>query len=171
MAIPYQIKRTSVSGRAANTTTLVNPGELGLNMTDGIMYSTNGSVIFAIGANNVNVQTTGNNTIGSANVSLTSGVTTTTGTSAQTIDTFPITFRSAKYLTSIKNNSANGYQLSELLILFDDTNASITEYGQVASNSILGTFSALANSTVISLVFTPTPANTTVKFSRTLVPI
>ena len=46
-----QIKRTSVSGRAANTTTLTNPGELALNMTDGIMYSTNGSVVFQIGAN------------------------------------------------------------------------------------------------------------------------
>ncbi len=37
-----QIKRTSVSGRAANTTTLSNPGELALNMTDGILYSGNG---------------------------------------------------------------------------------------------------------------------------------
>jgi len=46
-----QIKRTSVSGRAANTTTLTNPGELALNMTDGIMYSTNGSTVFEVGAN------------------------------------------------------------------------------------------------------------------------
>jgi len=46
-----QIKRTSVSGRAANTTTLTNAGELALNMTDGIMYSTNGSTVFEVGAN------------------------------------------------------------------------------------------------------------------------
>ena len=51
MANPIQIKRTSVSGRAANTTTLTNPGELAINMTDGIMYSTNGSVVFEVGAN------------------------------------------------------------------------------------------------------------------------
>lgn len=50
-----QIKRTSISGRAANSTTLTNAGELALNMTDGIMYSTNGSVVFEIGANNTNV--------------------------------------------------------------------------------------------------------------------
>lgn len=50
-----QIKRTSVSGRAANTSTLTNAGELALNMTDGIMYSTNGSVVFEIGANNTTV--------------------------------------------------------------------------------------------------------------------
>jgi hypothetical protein len=55
-----QFKRTSVSGRAANTTTLPNPGELALNMADGILYSTNGSVVFEIGANNTNVNVTGN---------------------------------------------------------------------------------------------------------------
>jgi hypothetical protein len=55
-----QLKRTSVSGRAANTTTLTNPAELALNMTDGILYSTNGSVVFEIGANNTNVNVTAN---------------------------------------------------------------------------------------------------------------
>ena len=58
-----QIKRTSVSGRAANTTTLPNPGELALNMTDGILYSTNGSSVFEIGANNTNVNVSGNLTV------------------------------------------------------------------------------------------------------------
>jgi len=52
-----QIKRTSISGRAANTTTLPNPGELALNMTDGILYSGNGSVVFEIGANNTKMYT------------------------------------------------------------------------------------------------------------------
>ena len=55
-----QIKRTSISGRAANTTTLPNPGELALNMADGILYSGNGSVVFEIGANNTNVNISGN---------------------------------------------------------------------------------------------------------------
>jgi hypothetical protein len=58
-----QVKRTSVSGRAANTTTLPNAGELALNMTDGILYSTNGSVVFEIGANTTNSRVTGNLTI------------------------------------------------------------------------------------------------------------
>jgi hypothetical protein len=55
-----QIKRTSVSGRKANTTTLTNPGELALNMADGIMYSTNGTVVFEIGANTTSLNVTGN---------------------------------------------------------------------------------------------------------------
>lgn len=58
-----QVKRTSVSGRAPNTSTLANPGELALNMTDGILYSTNGSVIFEVGANNTNVRVSNNLTL------------------------------------------------------------------------------------------------------------
>lgn len=58
-----QVKRTSVSGRAANSTTLPNPGELALNMTDGILYSTNGSAVFEIGANNTNSRVTGTLTV------------------------------------------------------------------------------------------------------------
>lgn len=58
-----QIKRTAVSGRAANTTTLPNPGELALNMTDGILYSGNGSVVFEIGANTTNSRVSGNLTV------------------------------------------------------------------------------------------------------------
>lgn len=58
-----QVKRTSISGRAANTTTIPNAGELGLNMADGILYSTNGTFVFEVGANNTNVNITGNATI------------------------------------------------------------------------------------------------------------
>lgn len=67
-----QIKRTSVPGRAANTTTLQNPGELALNMADGILYSTNGSFVFEVGANNTNVRVSNTLTISklSANGSL-----------------------------------------------------------------------------------------------------
>ena len=47
-----QVKRTSVSGRAPNTTNLSNtsyilPGELALNMADGVLYSSNGSDLIA----------------------------------------------------------------------------------------------------------------------------
>jgi hypothetical protein len=59
----FQVKRTSVAGRAANSTTLPNPGELAINMADQIMYSTNGTTIFEVGANNTNVRVTGNATI------------------------------------------------------------------------------------------------------------
>lgn len=63
-----QVKRTSVSGRLPNTTNVANSsyiaaGELALNLTDGILYSSNGSSIIPIGANNVNINVSGNLTV------------------------------------------------------------------------------------------------------------
>ena len=52
----FQIKRTSTTGRTPNTTNSANSryidaGELALNLTDGKMFSSNGSVAFEIGSN------------------------------------------------------------------------------------------------------------------------
>lgn len=65
-----QVKRTSTTGRTPNTTgsyatnsQYISAGELALNMTDGILYSSNGSAIIEIGANNTNARVTGNLTI------------------------------------------------------------------------------------------------------------
>jgi hypothetical protein len=63
-----QIKRTSVSGRSANTTAPSNSqyiaaGELAINMPDGILYSSNGSELIVVGANVVNQNITGNLTV------------------------------------------------------------------------------------------------------------
>ena len=63
-----QVKRTSTSGRTPNTTNssntqYISAGELALNMTDQIMYTSNGSTLIAIGANNLNVSVTGNLTV------------------------------------------------------------------------------------------------------------
>jgi len=57
-----QVKRTAVSGRVPSTTNL-NTGELALNMADGILYSSNGTYIFEVGANNTNVHVSANLTI------------------------------------------------------------------------------------------------------------
>jgi hypothetical protein len=54
-----QIKRTSVPGRVPTTTNL-STGELALNMADGILYSSNGSFVFELGANNTNVNVSAN---------------------------------------------------------------------------------------------------------------
>ncbi len=54
-----KVKRTSVSGRTPNTTAsyatntqYISAGELALNQADGILYSSNGSVLIEIGSNN-----------------------------------------------------------------------------------------------------------------------
>lgn len=100
---------------------------------------------------------------------------TTTGTGAQVVDSWTLgTWRTAKYLVSIKDNTQNNYMSSEVLLLSDDTNGDYSEYGTMWSNAAagsLGSFSASQNSTTIQLVFTPTSSNTTVKGMRTLLPV
>jgi len=68
-----QVKRTSTTGRTANTTDIANTqyiaaGELALNMTDGILYSSNGSALITVGANNINVNITSTLTVGNSTV-------------------------------------------------------------------------------------------------------
>lgn len=61
-----QIKRTPVSGRTPNTTNVANgqyiwDGELALNMADGILYSSNGTSLIELGANNTSQRISTNN--------------------------------------------------------------------------------------------------------------
>jgi len=58
MAAKLLLKRTSTTGKAPNTSN-IDTGELALNMTDGIMYSSNGSVVFEIGANTTKLSVNG----------------------------------------------------------------------------------------------------------------
>jgi hypothetical protein len=68
MANKLQIKRTAVSGRTPNTSNssnaaYIDTAELAINLTDGKMFSSNGSVYFEVGANLQNLSVTGNATI------------------------------------------------------------------------------------------------------------
>jgi hypothetical protein len=70
MANKFQVKRTTVTSRTPNTTNsgnthFIDTGELALNLTDGKMFSSNGTVYFEVGANVVNQNVTGNATISS----------------------------------------------------------------------------------------------------------
>jgi hypothetical protein len=50
MAAKIQIKRSSVSGNAPSASN-IDTGELALNLADGVLYSSNGTAIFEVGAN------------------------------------------------------------------------------------------------------------------------
>lgn len=72
MSNKLQIKRTTVSGRTPNTTSSSNTsfidiGELAINLADGKLFSSNGTVSFEIGANLSSLSVTGS---GSVNVNL-----------------------------------------------------------------------------------------------------
>ena len=71
MANKFQVKRTAVSGRTPNTTNsgnthFIDTGELALNLTDGKMFSSNGTASFEIGANLQNISINSNATFGSS---------------------------------------------------------------------------------------------------------
>jgi len=60
----FQIKRTGIAGRQPNTTnssnsSYIDVGELALNFADGILYSSNGTVLLELGANVTNQNITG----------------------------------------------------------------------------------------------------------------
>lgn len=65
-----QVKRTSTAGRTPNTTgsyatnsQYISAGELALNMTDGILYSSDGTNLITVGSNLVNQRITNSLTI------------------------------------------------------------------------------------------------------------
>ena len=92
----------------------------------------------------------------------------TSNTDLQIVDYFDMSsYRTAEYVISLKNNAANAYQTSKLLLIHDGGDSYVTEYGVISTNTSLGSFSANANSTHCRLLFTPTASNTQVKGIRT----
>jgi hypothetical protein len=92
-------------------------------------------------------------------------------TSSVIIDSFPLAdFRGAEYVLTIKDNTANAHQITKLLIL-QDGNTYLTEYGTIFSNGDLALFTANANSTYCKLNYIGATDNTSVKGIRKLVSI
>lgn len=94
---------------------------------------------------------------------------TTSGNSSQLIDSFEKNqYRTVEYVVSIRDNNANAFMSSKILCSHDDnsTDAYLTEYATMISNSTLGIFSAISNATHVLLNFTPTSTNTSVSFGR-----
>lgn len=63
----FKLRRSSVAGKVPNTSSIAI-GELGLNLTDRILYSSDGTNVFEIGANNRIVQVSNNIFIGNSSV-------------------------------------------------------------------------------------------------------
>jgi hypothetical protein len=98
--------------------------------------------------------------------------TNTSGTSAQQIDFFDkILYRAAEYALAIRDNNANAYQFSKILVLHDSGDAYFTNYAVVFSNTAQGDFSANANSTHIRVFLTPISTNTHVSGTKVTVDI
>jgi hypothetical protein len=98
------------------------------------------------------------------------GIVVTTGTSTQNVDSWLMsTYSTAEYVVNVKDNAANGFSATKILVVHDTGNSYITEYGTINSNGSLGTFSSTTNATHVVVRFTPASVNTTVKYARTLI--
>ena len=102
--------------------------------------------------------------------SVSTGSVTTSGLSDTTIDSFSTsTYSSAEYLINIKDNNANNFQTTKLLVCHDNGVTYATEYGTLVSNTSLGTFYSSISGTTLSILYSPTSSNTTLKFSRMII--
>jgi hypothetical protein len=100
-------------------------------------------------------------------IPISNGIVSTSGTSAQIVDYYPMaTYNTVDYTIAGINGSANGYCATKLVVYHDTGNAYITEYAVMYSNAALGVFSANANTTHVRLYITPTPNILTLKFVR-----
>jgi hypothetical protein len=181
------VDRTNDLANVVSIEVVTANNETGGALTTGNAY-VNG--IFSVATLSANTELRGGNVDTSAVLTITSNVAITdtelsinesvfssinvqtSGTSEQIVDNFDLTtYQAAEYVVSIKDNAANGYQVSKLILLHDTGDAYVTEYGVIYSNGMLGTFSANANTTHSRLTVTPTQSNTQLKISRTLIKV
>lgn len=93
------------------------------------------------------------------------------GTSSQDVDNFAKgTYVAAEYLVYIKDNVANNRSVSKLVVFHDggtsSSNAFLTEYAVMNSNTSLGVFNAYTNTTHTILQYTPTSVSVTLNYTR-----
>lgn len=61
------------------------------------------------------------------------------------------------YVVSVEDTTNNRYELSEVVVLNDSSTAYITEYGNIATHSGLGTVGAAVSTNYVYLYYTPLP--------------
>lgn len=147
-------------------------------LTGNSVTVTNGSVVVSSG--NITVSNATSNVFISPAGVLINGVsifplfvnTSTTGTTAQLVDSFTFsTHRGAEYVLVVKDSLNANVQINKIILVTDGLDSYITEYAVVSSNVALGSYSANANATHARLYFTPVPNNTTIKGEKTLVTV
>ena len=77
------------------------------------------------------------------------------------------TARSIKYTVQVA--AGTSYQVSEILLIHNDTDVSMTQYGVVTTGSELATFDADISASYVRLLTTPVNANTTFKIVRSTI--
>jgi len=149
---------SNVTGLAANVATfLATPSSS--NLAAAVTNETgSGSLVFATSptlvtpvlgsASATSINVSGIITANTYNIGVDAGISTTrttvASTSPTTIDSFAVaTFRSARVQVQITQST--NYQASDVLVIHDGSTADVVEYGSIATNDYLGTFSAIVS--------------------------
>lgn len=94
------------------------------------------------------------------------------GASATLVDSWPVaTYVSSEYMLNVNDNVNNNHATSKMLVMHSTNTVLSTEYGQIVSNSVIGTFNANIALGYVNVYFTPNSGftSTTVKFARTII--
>jgi hypothetical protein len=88
-----------------------------------------------------------------------------------TVDTFVASaWRMVKYIVSISKNTGgtNKFYATELTVLVDGTDISVSQYGMIDNDGDIGTVTVSKSGSNVTLVVTPNPGVTpiTVRFAR-----
>lgn len=169
------VNTTMVSGAIVNTANLNSTGNISaVNMAAttkvsvGANVYANATAIF-VGNSTVNTVITATGLITSSVVTHDVVTAVTSGTSAQTIDSFPLaSYRGGEYLLAVRDTDTGDRQLSRTLLAHDDSVVQTTEYGVIPTNTVLGVVSGTANATHVLVQITPTVANLAITAQRTL---
>ena len=136
-----------------NVTNSITGSNIAYPTTDG----TNGQVLTTNGSGTLSFQDAG--------TGLTSGTATATSTSETDLDFFSAsTYRSVKYTISISDSTAAEYQMTEIHVLHDGSNAFFSQFGTVLAGGTteLATFSVAIESGNVKLKISPASTNSTV---------
>lgn len=161
MANPnVRIKRSSVEGKRPSVSQL-ELGELAINFNDGKLFARKENVGIGSTVTLLNVWTEnigGGTYYNEGNVGINTSlppsplsvggvygldttITSVASTSPTTIETFLSTvYRSSRVQVQITQGT--DYQAADLLVIHNDSTASVVEYGAIATNEYLGAFSA-----------------------------
>jgi len=144
--------RTSVSGRVANSTTLPNPGQIAINITDGRMFSTNGTNYFEIGGNVATINVSSAVSIGNSTVN-----TVINSTSIFSAGAPELLIVANVVVSGVVNTTANAMLFGNttdvaLDISYWNGNSSVNTY----SNSYLNASSLTIGNSVANSLVTPT---------------
>jgi len=143
--------KLSASGFTNNGVMYANGTGYIINGT-GLTYTTNALTLTGTSTSNSVAITNSTATVNSTIIQAT------TATTAQTtIDTWSTTtYRTAKYL--VQMTQGTNYHTIELLLVQNGTTAYLTQYGEVTTGTILGTFDASIAATTLSLLINPVSA-------------